>query len=453
MPLRRSFAVTALCGAFALAANAVVFAQADTAPPDLTLRPAVTDAPASADPASDPVAMAQPTEQLANIQLSLRISKERGQQLKQEIANMKGDRDKQNAALIAANQRVRMAEADIAALEERIGDLIVQELEVRGRLDGADANISNVLAALERISRNPPPALIVNPTDALGSARSALLISALLPNLRARANAVLEDLQQLSDIKAEALAEQEKLEANLNILSEEQLRIAVLLAARKESESRASAALADEEQQAEALAARADSLQALITELSKRAASASESATAANSGQPLDRSAIAVALADPTRTTPAAPFSRIKGFLTLPASGVAVIDYGAGDGFGGISRGVSIVTGTEAQVIAPADGWVLYRGKYLDYGEIVILNAGDDYTVLLAGLDQVTVSVGQFVRMGETVGTMGSRTSGRTIATGAGVSRPTLYIEMRKDNKPVDPTGWWATPPTPTQSG
>ena len=130
-----------------------------------------------------------------------------------------------------------------------------------------------------------------------------------------------------------------------------------------------------------------------------------------------------------------------------------IFDYGAGDGFGGISRGLSVVTRAEAQVVAPADGWVLFQGDYLNYGKIVILNAGQDYTILLAGLARVDVTIGQFVMMGEPVGSMGSRTIGRTVATSAGVSRPTLYIEMRQNNEPVDPTGWWATTTASTQSG
>src|SRR5690606_37840447 len=105
-----------------------------------------------------------------------------------------------NAALIAATERVKRAEADVAAVEIKIGDLIVQELDTRGRLDGADASISNVLAALERISRNPPPALIVDPSDALGSARSAILISAILPQLQAKADQVMADLNALNEI-------------------------------------------------------------------------------------------------------------------------------------------------------------------------------------------------------------------------------------------------------------
>jgi septal ring factor EnvC (AmiA/AmiB activator) len=104
-------------------------------------------------------------------------------------------------------------------------------------------------------------------------------------------------------------------------------------------------------------------------------------------------------------------------------------------------------------VLAPFDGTVLYKGPYLNYGQILILDAGQDYTILLAGLATVDVTPGQFVRMGTRIGAMGSRTIGRPVATNAGAQRPTLYIEMRDKNRPIDPTGWWAAPQTPTESG
>lgn len=428
---------------------------------DPALRPSLdgsTPAMATATPPADPEMAAQ-QKALADIEASISVSKERADALKQEIADMQGDRNKQNAALIAAAERVKRAETDIAGLEEKMGNLIVEELEVRGRLDGADASISNVLAALERISRNPPPALIVDPSDALGSARSAILMSTILPELQNKAAAVQADLSELGRIKADALAQQEQLEANLNILEEEQLRITSLIAARKENENRANEALAAEEAAAQALADQATSIKQLIDELQKRAAAvatASQATAAANSGTNapvLDQETVRLALANTNRTEPAVPFVQAKGFLAMPSAGVTVIDYGAGDGFGGISRGLSVVTRADAQVVAPADGWVLFQGDYLNYGQIVILNAGQDYTILLAGLAKVDVQIGQFVMMGEPVGTMGSQTIGRTVATSAGVSRPTLYIEMRKSNEPVDPTGWWSAAPVPTQSG
>ncbi len=400
-----------------------------------------------------------PQTQLAELEASLSLSASRSAALKAEIDAMKGDRDKQNAALIAAAERVKLAEADVAAVETKLDDLIISELETRGRLDGADTQISNVLAALERISRNPPPALIVDPSDALGSARSAILISAILPQLQAKADAVMADLSALNQIKSAAEAEEATLRSHFEVLEEEQLRIATLIAARKTSEETATTALAAEEQEAAAMSERADQLKLQIADLTRRAdavqtaAQATETANAGGATPSLDRETVLMALANTTRTEPAVPFASARGFLNFPVSGVNVINYGDGDGFGGISKGLSVVTRAQAPVMAPADGWVLYAGTYLNYGQIVILDVGQDHTILLAGLEAVSASVGQFIRMGEKLGTMGSRTIGRTVATSAGASNPTLYIEMRNKNSPIDPTGWWAAPTNTTQSG
>lgn len=396
---------------------------------------------------------------LAQLETSLALSEERRNQLKAEIVAMQGDRDKQNAALIAAGERVRLAETEVAAIGETIGELIVQELDTRGRLDGADAQISNVLAALERISRNPPPAMIVDPSDALGSARSAMLIAAIFPQLRARADAVIADLERLNEIKAAAEAEEERLRANFAVLEEEQLRIATLIAARRSNEEAASTALAAEEAEAASMAEKAAELKKLVADLGRRAdavavaAAARDTANAGGRAPALDAETVRIALANVERTEPAVPFASARGFLTLPVTGVNVTNYGDGDGYGGVSRGLSIVTRAQAPVVAPADGWVIFRGEYLNYGQIVILDVGQNHTVLLAGLAEIQVSDGQFVRMGDPVGLMGSRTIGQSIATSAGASRPTLYIEMRNQNAPIDPTGWWANPTNPTQSG
>ncbi len=398
--------------------------------------------------------------QLKELEASLSLSKDKSDKLKADIEAMKGDREKQNAALIAAAARVKAAETEIAAVQTKIGDLIVQELDTRGRLDGADASISNVLAALERISKDPPPAIIVDPSDALGSARSALLISAILPQLKAKADQVTSDLKHLTDIKTAAQAEEANLKANFDVLEEEQLRIATLIQAQKQNEETATATLAEEQKQAAEMADKAAQLKQLIADLGRQAkavavaADATAKANAGGTAPKLDNDTVKLALANTARQQPAVPFAAARGFLDFPvARGVNVVNFGDGDGLGGVSDGLSVVTNADAPVRAPADGWVLYTGNYLNYGQIVILDAGQDYTILLAGMARVDVKPGQFVLMGSPVGSMGSRTIGRTVATSAGAQRPTLYIEMRNKNVPIDPTGWWASSDNTTQSG
>jgi len=427
--------------------------EADPAPaeetelrPGLPLDPGQDNAtpPQSAEEeAADPAAPS--ATDLEQVEASLTISRERIDALKAEIAAMEGDTAQQNAALIAAAQRVRLAEIEVADVEERLADLIVRELEVRGRLDGADAEIANVLAALQRISLNPPPALVVDPDDALGSARGAMLIAAIVPQLREKADSVAADLQALTEIKTAALAEEATLKANHEVLEEEQLRIATLIAARRQGIASMSETLQAEEAEAVALAERASTLRELIGALSERAAAGADTGPAADPDLPqLSPEAIELAFANAARTQPAIPFPLSRGYLVQPATGTTAMAFGANDGRGGIAQGQSILTSASVQVLAPADGWVLYRGPYLNYGQIVILNTGGGYTALLAGLDAISVEIGQFVQMGEPLGSMGSRTSGRTVTTNAGNAQPTLYIELRENNEPFDPTGWWA---------
>ncbi|MEQ9635062.1 MAG: peptidoglycan DD-metalloendopeptidase family protein [Devosia marina] len=467
MPLRPAHRLTALLAGALLTGAAAwpILAQAEAPEPtsdtvpEVELRPSLPLDPASEaaaqtpvdDPATPADESAGPADDnaadLEEVEATLSLSRERIDALKAEIAAMEGDRTQQNAALIAAAQRVKLAEIEVADVEERISDLIVRELEVRGRLDGADAEIANVLAALQRISLSPPPALIVDPGDALGSARGAMLIAAILPQLRAQADTVAADLQALTDIKLAAMAEEETLRANHEVLEEEQLRIATLIAARRAGITQMSAELEAEQAEAVALAERASTLRELIGALSERAAAGATAAPATTDPDlpQLSPEAIELAFADPARTQPAVPFPLANGYLVPPANGVTVVDFGANDGRGGIAQGQSIVTRAEAQVLAPADGWVLYKGPYLNYGQIVILNAGGGYTALLAGLDTITAEIGQFVQMGEPLGTMGSRTIGRTVSTNAGNDQPTLYIELRENNEPFDPAGWWAS--------
>lgn len=432
--------VLGLAGPFALA-------QTETElRPGLPLDPAQATEETEENPGESGVETARASAvDLAEVEATLSLSRERIDALKAEISAMEGDTAQQNAALIAAAQRVKLAEIEVADVEERLSDLIVREFEVRGRLDGADAEIANVLAALQRISLSPPPALIVNPDDALGSARGAMLIAAIVPQLRDRADTVAADLQTLTEIKTAALAEEETLRANHQVLEEEQLRIATLITARKQGISQMSTELNAEEAEAIELAERASTLRELIGALSERAAAGATAPVPDPDLPQLSPEAIQLAFANTARTQPAIPFALSRGYLIEPANGSMAMAYGVSDGRGGISQGQSILTSPGAQVVAPADGFVLYRGPYLNYGQIVILNTGNGYTALLAGLDTVSAEIGQFVQMGEPIGLMGSRTIGRTVATSAGNAQPTLYIEFRQNNEPFDPAPWWAS--------
>ena len=114
-----------------------------------------------------------------------------------------------------------------------------------------------------------------------------------------------------------------------------------------------------------------------------------------------------------------------------PAQGKLVMRYGEASPYGNRSKGVVIETANAGQVVAPADSLVLYVDEFRSYGRILILEPGCGARFLIAGLSATSVARGQIVRAGEAVGVMASGSS-------PGYA-PVLYVEFRRDDRPVDP--------------
>src|SRR5208282_1523597 len=137
-------------------------------------------------------------------------------------------------------------------------------------------------------------------------------------------------------------------------------------------------------------------------------------------------------------------FAATRGHLHWPVSGVKVREFGGPDGLGGTQKGLSIASRGGADITAPCDGWVVYAGPFRSYGQLLILNAGGGYHVLLAGMERISVDLGQFVLTGEPVAVMGGGLP-ESAAVVTKSMQPVLYVEFRKDGTPIDPSPWWAT--------
>jgi murein hydrolase activator len=314
---------------------------------------------------------------------------------------------------------------------------------VRRSLTSRRAVIGEVLAALQRVGRTPPPALMVSPEDALQSVRSAILLGAVLPDMKVEVDTLLADLAELVKVRSEIAAERDALGRDLAALSQERTRMTVLVAERQRKQSETEKAFDAERARAVQLARQADNLKDLIGRIEQDIASSARAAAAARIEKPADAKNTLAALQDPGRLSPAIAFASAKKTLPFPLNGIRIRDFGMPDGLGGTEKGLSLASRSGAQVTAPCDGWVVYAGPFRSYGQLLILNAGGGYHVLLAGMERISVDIGQFVLTGEPVAIMGGGPqSAAAVATGS--SQPILYIEFRKDGVPVDPSPWWA---------
>lgn len=387
-------------------------------------------------------------QELAAIRAEQKRAAETEAKLKAEIEAFGHDRRKLNADLIGTAARLREVEARLSATEAKVAPLEEQEQALRRSLHERRDLIAEILAALQRMGRRPPPALLVSPQDAARAVRSAIVLGAVVPELRARADRLAADLSELQKLRAGITAERARLATDLKSLSEEQRRVSALVEERQRQQSDSEKALDQQRGEAGQLARQVDNLKDLVGRLEQGLGQASRARTAPAPDQKTASRPALAALNDPGRMAPALAFAAARGTLPMPVNGVKIRDFAAADGIGGTERGISVATRAGAQVTAPCDGWVMYSGPFRSYGQVLILDAGDGYHVVLAGMDRISVNIGQFVLTGEPVAVMGSGTAQVAAASPAspmaGNSQPVLYVEFRKDKTPIDPGPWWA---------
>ncbi|MCK1406755.1 peptidoglycan DD-metalloendopeptidase family protein [Bradyrhizobium sp. 76] len=417
-----------------------------------SLAQAQTPAPQTAAVAPD--AIKQREQELEAARASKKSAEEAQAKLKAEITSLSQDRTQLNQQLIDTAANVRTVETKIDEAEVRLRSLNGREQAMRSSLDLRRADIVEVLAALQRAGRRTPPALLVRPEDALQSLRTAMLLGAVVPELRGRAEKIASELGELVALRKTIATERDQLASDRDKVRNDQTRLAALVDERQRQQASREKDLDAENARAVALSRQVGDLQGLIAKMEQDLQSAAKAAEkAAEAARQAEAKAAANAAAsaktgpgafkDRSRTTPAMAFAAAKGLLPLPVNGNKIRDFGGSDGLGGVQKGISLATRPGSQVTTPCDGWVVYAGPFRSYGQLLILNAGGGYHVLIAGMERISVNIGQFVLTGEPVATMGSTSQVASIlATNA--SQPVLYVEFRKDGTPIDPGPWWA---------
>ncbi|MBZ9966747.1 murein hydrolase activator EnvC family protein [Mesorhizobium sp. BR1-1-2] len=405
------------------------------------------------DMAPDPDQSRAEYEQISK---EISLSSERLAKLAADIAAVKKDHASITAALIQSAMTEQKLGQDIEDIGAKLEGLKSQQQKIRASLMARRDVLAEVLGALQRMGLNPPPAILVKPEDALSSVRSAILLGAVVPELRQQTDRLLADLKEQTRVTASIEAERARLTTAVGEQAAEKKRLGMLLEAKQKLEADTQAQLSAERQHSETLAAKASSLKELIASLeaqAERNRKAADTAKAADAGRAGDKAGgdkaggdltASLPLPEANRLAAAAPFSALQGQIALPVIGRIKRRFGAEDGNGAVMLGDMVATQSGAIVTAPADGNVLYAGPFRSYGQLLILNAGDGYHVVLAGMSRISVATGQSVLAGEPVGAMGEARVASTSASKNGNATPELYVEFRKDGKPVDPAPWWA---------
>ncbi len=394
------------------------------------------------------------TQELRDVQRTLQATSAQKQKVQTEIEALIKDHAGLNRKLIATAAGMQDIEAQLSQSERRLHELNIQEHMLHKSLYSRRDTLMALLAALQRIGRRPPPAILISPEDALNSVRSAMLVGNTVPELRADLRRVGNDLTALAGVRRSIRDQHKNMREQLGRYGEQQQRISLLMKTKQRYLQQSESTFRQQQRRSEALARRAATLSELITTIEEDVDAAAEAARQARQAEQLaaltpgpslfeePEGTTLSNLGDPARKTPHIPFSQAKGRLALPVKGAFLRKFGEPDQLGERSLGEAIMTPHNATIVAPSDGWVVFAAPFRSYGKLLIINAGGGYHVLLAGMERIDVPIGRFVQAGEPVGQMGTQRYASNAAD-LDLAQPILYIEFRKNDVSIDPSPWW----------
>ena len=388
----------------------------------------------------------QPQDKLKSVERQLDQGRQKEQQLQEtaealaeELANLRSDG-------VQAAEEAQAHEAAVTALEAQLKSLTGDEAAKTEALARDRAHEAELLAALARLARNPPEALALGPMAPEDAIRSGILLGATVPRLQAEALALSRELAELTRLRAEIGRKRQALDFERRGLAKQRARIETLIQRKTVLREQALRSAEEARQHLEQLSAEAKDLHDLIDRLEAERKAAEEREAEekarlaaiprgeASSGRGETVHAPPPVELDPTRPKTIRSFAKARGAMVFPVSGTLAVRYGELNEFGISNKGLTLIARPSAVVVAPFDGRIEFAGPFKGYGQILIIRHGDGYHSLLAGLDRIDGTVGDWLVAGEPVGAMAS-----------GEPKPRLYLELRHDGQPINPLPWLAT--------
>lgn len=321
----------------------------------------------------------------------------------------------------ALTQTIRGYEDGLDALRDGLRRAAIREAAIRLEFESESTRVSRLLGVLLNIQAASGPLLLLHPSGPLGTARSGMIVSDITPAFQQQAAELRYRLEEVALLRALQESAASSLQEGLQGVQQARTQLSKAISNRTDLPQRF---LSDPDQ-----------VQRLID------------STETLDGFASGLAQINIGDEDPQETL---DFAQAKGTLALPVSGTVLRAFNEPDAAGIQRPGLLIATRPLSLVTAPWPATLRYRGPLLDYGNVMILEPGAGTLLVLTGMNTVYGEVGQVLPPATALGLMGGEElsintflPGATNGTGSDRTE-TLYIELRMDGEPVDPTQWFA---------
>ncbi len=343
-----------------------------------------------------------------------------------------------NRKVIQTARQLQNNEEKLSKMEKQL-DILTKDLNsAQSDFAEEDKNLIKTLTALQNLALKPTEALLVQPLNPVDIIRSAMILRETIPHLESRANAIRQKLLDIKNKKNRVESQIKEISKQKIVMSEEHKRINALLKQKSSLRNMVEIKSEKAKKNVDKLASQAQDLRDLLAKLEKQRLEKERKERERRLKEEEERrkleekqSDVLIKKESKAITNIASGFEKAKGSLPLPARGTIITKYGEQKAKGISAKGITIASRNQAQVISPFDGNVIFSGPFRGYGNMIIIEHGDGYLSLLSGLETLSVELGQMLLAGEPIGQMPV----------SGTSE--LYVEIRKNNQPINPAAWF----------
>ena len=355
------------------------------------------------------VLSATPTaNDLAKIEAQIKQAKEQQEENQRKSKAMDKEVKNVQKEMVDLANKVRKHEDQLSLLEQKKKELEKQQAELEARLSLSSKQMAKLMQAMQTLALRPREILLTQSETPLQMMRSYRLIQYSFPIVGGLKHSALEDLKALGQVKFDLQSQITSIKTTTAELADKNAQMEKLAKQKKALQAQYASNYEKSKAKAEKLAKEASNLKELLANIQKEQQRKSAS-LGFGSGA----------------------FARARGSLTLPAQGYITQNFGDTTGASqSHAKGMVLTTRKGAQVTAPFDGTVLFAGPFQNYGQLVIIDHGDNYLTVLSGMDTITTTVGSQLLAGEPIGHMS-------------MNYVNLYLEIRQNGQAIDPRPWF----------
>lgn len=369
---------------------------------------------------------AQPTsDDLKRIEAQLQQERQTQLESKRQASKLANEIKNVQRQMVRSAKAVQEKEEMLEQLEKKLNVMQKEERELSGRLAQTDAQTVQLVTALQTLALRPPEVMLTEPQSPVNVLRSQLLINKALPVVQHLSSSVLNDLSQLSQTKTRIEEQAQRVKETMSELNDKKTQMNSLIRQKAKLQAQYDASHEQAQKRIVSLANQAKDIKDLLDHLEKEKKRRQEEAykRPIQRSQSITRSLLPLGI---SKTS----FQKAKGTLPYPVRGHVIENYGDETAGGLHAKGMTFSARSSSAVISPFKGTVLFSGPFKSYGQLLIIDNGDGYLMLLAGMEEMNVTAGQELLSGEPVGKLKA-------------SNPKLYVEIRKDGQPIDPAAWF----------